>query len=72
MWMLAHLVDCHMQGQRRISLLDYIYFMQRGRWKADSRPTRRTTVGNYLTSFFGGRHTGPRRDTRWGDVTRMS
>ena len=29
MWMLAHLVDYHVQGQRRISLLDYIDFMRR-------------------------------------------
>jgi len=47
MWMLAHLVDYHMQGQRRISLLGYIDFMRRSRWKADSRPTRCTAVGNY-------------------------
>ena len=49
MWMLAHLVDYHMQGKRRISLLYYIDFMLRARWKADSRPTRRTAVGIYLT-----------------------
>ena len=39
MWMLAHLVDYHMQGKRRISLLYYIDFMLRARWKADPRPT---------------------------------
>jgi len=49
MWMLAHLVDYHIQGQRRISLLDYIDFMRQARWKADSRSTRRTAVGSYLT-----------------------
>ena len=49
MWMLAHLVDYHIQGQRRISLLDYIDFMRQVRWKADSRPTRPTAVGSYLT-----------------------
>ena len=48
-WMLAHLVNYHMQGKRRISLLDYIEFMRRARWKADSPPTRRTAVGNYLS-----------------------
>jgi hypothetical protein len=48
MWILAHLVNCHMQGQRRKSLLDYIDFMRRVRWKADSRPNRHTNVGNYL------------------------
>jgi len=49
MWMLAHLVKYHMQGQCRISLLDYTNFMRRARWKADSRPTRHTAVGNYLS-----------------------
>ena len=38
-----------MQGQGRISLLDYIDFMRRARLKADSRPTRSNTVGNYLS-----------------------
>ena len=33
----------------RISLLDYTNFMRRARWKADSRPTRHTAVGNYLS-----------------------
>jgi len=47
--MLAHLVNYHMQEQRRISLLDYIDFMPRARWKPDSRQTRRTAVGNYLS-----------------------
>ena len=49
MWILAHLVDYHIQGQRRISLLDYIDFMRWACWKADSRPTRCTAVGSYLT-----------------------
>jgi len=44
MWMLAHLVDYHMQGQLHISLLDYIDFMRRARWKVDLRPARRTAV----------------------------
>jgi len=35
MWWLAHLVEYHIQGQRRISLLDYMDFMRRARWKPD-------------------------------------
>jgi hypothetical protein len=49
MWMIAHLVNYHMQGQRRKSLVDYIDFMRRAWWKADSRTARQKTVGNYLS-----------------------
>jgi hypothetical protein len=49
MWMLAYLVNYHMQGQCHISLLDYIDFMRQARWKADSCPTQHTAVGNYLS-----------------------
>jgi len=48
-WLLALLVAYHIQGQRRISLLDYMDFMRRARWKADSRPIGCAVVGTYLT-----------------------
>jgi len=46
MWLLAHLVDYHTQGQRRISLVDYMDFMRRARWKTDTRPTGRAAFGS--------------------------
>jgi hypothetical protein len=49
LWILAHLIDYHTQGQRRISLLDYTNFMRRAPRKPETSPTRRTAVGNYLT-----------------------
>ena len=48
-WLLAHLVAYHIQGQRRMSLLDYMDFMRQARWKADSRPIGYTVVGSHLT-----------------------
>ena len=48
-WMIAHLVNYHMQGQRCKSLVDYIDFMRRARWKADSRTVQQKAVGNYLS-----------------------
>jgi len=51
MWLLAHLVDYHIQGQRRISLLDYMDYMRRARWKTDSCPTGCAAVGSYLTAL---------------------
>ena len=49
MWMISQLVNYHMQGQRRKSLEDYIDFMRRARWKAESRTARQKAVGNYLS-----------------------
>jgi hypothetical protein len=48
LWILAHLVDYILQTHQRISLLDYIDFMRRARWKAGSSPARRRAMGNYL------------------------
>jgi hypothetical protein len=38
-WMIAHLVTYHIQGQRCKSLMDYMDYMRTARWKADPRTT---------------------------------
>ena len=48
LWTLAHLVWYCLQGQRRQSILDYIDFLRRSRWKAYQRPHRLQRIGNYL------------------------
>jgi hypothetical protein len=48
LWTLAHLVWYRMQGRRRQSLIDYIDFMRRARWKAYLHPKRRQQMGNDL------------------------
>jgi hypothetical protein len=51
-WMIAHLITYHTQGQRRKLLMDYMDYMRRARWKADPRTTRQKIVGNYLSILY--------------------
>jgi hypothetical protein len=48
LWTLAHLVYYRMRGRRRQSLLDYIDYLRRARWKAYGTRHRMKQVGNYL------------------------
>jgi len=47
LWLLAHLVMCRMQQQRHLSLLDYIEFLRRVRWKSYRAASRMQQVGHY-------------------------
>jgi len=47
LWLLAHLVMYRMQQQRHLSLLDYIDFLRRARWKSYRAASRMQQVGNY-------------------------
>jgi len=49
LWLLAHLVLYRMQQQRHLSLLDYIDFLRRARWKSYRAASRMQQVGNYLS-----------------------
>jgi hypothetical protein len=48
LWILAHFVSYRMQ-QRHLSLIDYIDFMRRARWKSYQETGRMQQVGNYLS-----------------------
>jgi hypothetical protein len=48
LWTLPHLVWYRIQGRRRQSLIDYIDFMRRSRWKAYQHPKRLQQMGKYL------------------------
>ena len=50
LWLLAHLVMYRMQQQRQLSLLDYIEFLRRARWKSYRPSSRMQQVGNYRYS----------------------
>ena len=47
-WIVAHLVAYRLQTQRRLSLTDYMDFLQRTRWKEYHRTPKTLTVGRYL------------------------
>jgi len=47
-WIVAHLVAYRLQTQRRLSLTDYMDFLQRARWKEYHRTPKTPTVGRYL------------------------
>lgn len=51
-WMVEHLVDYRMQRQGRLTLNDYIDFLQRTRWKDYQKSPRQHTVGNYLDVIY--------------------
>ena len=47
-WVVAHLVTYRLQTQRRLSLNDYMEFLQRARWKEYHRAPKTPIVGRYL------------------------
>ena len=47
-WILVHLVAYRLQTQRHLSLLDYMDFLKRARWKGYHRTSRRPEEGRYL------------------------
>ena len=49
-WILAHLVAYRLQSQRCLSLLDYMDFLRRARWRLYNG-TRRPKTGKYLDTF---------------------
>lgn len=48
LWIIAHLVHYRLQTRRRFSLLDYMDFLKRARWKAYHQTIRRPETGRYL------------------------
>jgi hypothetical protein len=48
LWVLAHLVHYRLQAQRRRSLLDYMDFLRRARWKLYRQARRPLVTGRYL------------------------
>ena len=48
LWILAHLVHYRLQTHRRLSLGDYMDFLQRSRWKAYQQARTRPKQGRYL------------------------
>jgi hypothetical protein len=49
-WYLAHLVAYRLQSQRRLSILDYMGFLRRARWRLNNG-TRHTTKTKLLDTF---------------------
>ena len=47
-WIVAHPVAYRLQTQRRLSLTDYMDFLQGARWKEYHRTPKTPTVGRYL------------------------
>jgi hypothetical protein len=47
-WMITTLVAYRMEKHRRLSLSDYLDFLQRARWKLLHQPRSRTATGRYL------------------------
>ena len=47
-WIVAHLVAYRLQTHRRLSLNDYMDFLQRARWKEYHQAPKTPTVGRYL------------------------
>jgi hypothetical protein len=47
MWLIAHLVAYRLQPQRRLSMIDYMEFLRRARWRLYNI-TRRPKRGKYL------------------------
>jgi hypothetical protein len=48
LWILAHLVVYRIQTHRRLTLADYMDFLQRARWNQYQRAPKRQNVGRYL------------------------
>jgi hypothetical protein len=48
LWIMAHLIHYRLQNCRRLSLLDYMDFLKRARWKAYHRTLRRPETCRYL------------------------
>ena len=48
LWILAHLMSYQLQTTRPLSLLDYMDFLRRARWKKYNRTPRRNKTGRYL------------------------
>jgi hypothetical protein len=51
LWILAHLVHYRLQTHRRLSLLDYMDFLKRSRWKVFHQTRKRPGTGRYLDVF---------------------
>jgi hypothetical protein len=49
LWMLAHHVAYTLRARRRLSLVDYMDFLRRARWKLYQTTKRPRITGNYLT-----------------------
>jgi hypothetical protein len=47
-WIIAHLIFYLMQTRRRQSLMDYIDYMRRARWKCYNQTQKACKVGKYL------------------------
>jgi len=47
-WIVAHLLAYRLQTRRRLSLNEYMDFLQRARWKEYHRAPKTPTVGRYL------------------------
>jgi hypothetical protein len=48
LWILAHFVHYRLQAHRRLSLVDYMDFLRRARWKLYNRARRPYATGRYL------------------------
>jgi hypothetical protein len=48
LWVLAHVVHYRLQPQRRLSLVDYMDFLRRARWKLYRHDCRPLVTGRYL------------------------
>jgi hypothetical protein len=48
LWLIATLVQYRLQKHRRLSLTDYMDFLQRSRWKLYQRSSGRRPTGRYL------------------------
>jgi hypothetical protein len=48
LWIIAHLVYYRLQTSRRLSLVDFMDFLRRVRWKAYRRSCKRPSTGRYL------------------------
>jgi hypothetical protein len=48
LWVLAHLVHYRLQAHRRLSLLEYMDFLRRVRWKLYRQARRPLVTGRYL------------------------
>jgi hypothetical protein len=48
LWLIATLVQYRLKKHRRLSLIDYMDFLQRSKWKLYQRSSRRRPTGRYL------------------------